>query len=172
MTLNEETSEELELFHYGVKGMRWGVQRPVDSDGMALGRPPGRKQQLKADRKSGRKTDRASANASYKQGRQEMKTLRKADRKEVQGHLKSNYSLKNKTGKINTAATSGGIIAGTILGGPGGAILMAERSAGISIARSAGYSRGSSVAIGLLGGAVGGVVASEIAVRNRANKPK
>lgn len=26
-----KTSEDYELFHYGVKGMRWGVRRPVDS---------------------------------------------------------------------------------------------------------------------------------------------
>lgn len=139
--MTTEETKNLELFHYGVKGMKWGVRRPQGPDGQVI-----------------------------KKDRQEAKKLRKADRKEVRGHLKSNYSLKNKTGKINTAATSGGIIAASILGGPGGAILVADRSAGISIARSAGYSRGSSVAIGVLTGAAGGVVASEIAVRHRTNR--
>lgn len=29
-----ENSEDLELFHYGVKGMQWGVKRRVGSDGL------------------------------------------------------------------------------------------------------------------------------------------
>lgn len=32
-----ETSEDYELFHHGVKGMRWGVKRPVGTDGLVKG---------------------------------------------------------------------------------------------------------------------------------------
>lgn len=35
-------SNDLELFHYGVKGMKWGVRRKVGSDGLAVGKPPGK----------------------------------------------------------------------------------------------------------------------------------
>ena len=35
-------SNDLELFHFGVKGMKWGVRRKVGSDGLAVGSPPGR----------------------------------------------------------------------------------------------------------------------------------
>ena len=35
-------SKDLELFHYGVKGMKWGVRRKVGSDGLVEGKPPGR----------------------------------------------------------------------------------------------------------------------------------
>lgn len=35
-------SNDLELFHFGVKGMKWGVRRKVDSDGLAVGKPPGK----------------------------------------------------------------------------------------------------------------------------------
>lgn len=43
MSQISENSEDLELFHYGVKGMRWGVTRKVGSDGLAEGKPPGPK---------------------------------------------------------------------------------------------------------------------------------
>lgn len=36
----EETPEDLELFHYGVKGMKWGIRRPVNSStGLVEKRP-------------------------------------------------------------------------------------------------------------------------------------
>lgn len=33
-----ESSEELELFHYGIKGMKWGVRRPDGPDGTVSSR--------------------------------------------------------------------------------------------------------------------------------------
>ena len=32
--MSDISSKDLELFHYGVKGMKWGVKRPVGSDGL------------------------------------------------------------------------------------------------------------------------------------------
>ena len=41
--MSDITAEDLELFHYGVKGMKWGVRRKVDSDGLVVGPEPGKK---------------------------------------------------------------------------------------------------------------------------------
>lgn len=41
---HSENSEDLELFHFGVKGMRWGVSRKdTDGDGRVNGPAPGAK---------------------------------------------------------------------------------------------------------------------------------
>lgn len=32
--MSDITAEDLELFHFGVKGMKWGVRRPIGSDGL------------------------------------------------------------------------------------------------------------------------------------------
>lgn len=45
-----EEARELQLFHHGVKGMKWGVRRKTGSDGLAVGSPPGRKS--RAERKA------------------------------------------------------------------------------------------------------------------------
>lgn len=47
-------SKSLELFHYGVSGMRWGVRRKTDSDGLAVGSPSGKKtrKEIRTDRKA------------------------------------------------------------------------------------------------------------------------
>ena len=39
MHMNSDSSDnlELELLHYGIKGMKWGVRRPVGSDGLIKG---------------------------------------------------------------------------------------------------------------------------------------
>ena len=38
-----ETSKDLELFHYGIKGMKWGVRRKEGPDGTVSSRLKGRK---------------------------------------------------------------------------------------------------------------------------------
>lgn len=219
-----EEAKDLELFHYGVKGMRWGVTRPIGSDGLAEGKPPGRKKRLKSERddkinavnkkfgevedaglkdfEEKRKANRSSgqgriearknafrdsgsmkekelqdlddeivyANRDYKKGMNQIKEARSADRAEVRSNVKKNFDVKNTTGKVNSLATSGGIAAGILVGGPAGAVMVANASAGVTIARSAGYSRGKSAIIGIVGGAPGALLASEIAVRQRADR--
>lgn len=41
MTLVDDLLREGEFAHYGKKGMRWGVRRPVDSSGRVVGSPSG-----------------------------------------------------------------------------------------------------------------------------------
>ena len=57
------TSEDLELFHYGVKGMRWGVRRKTDSEGLAVGSPSGKKS--RSERRSERKAEDAQNAKGY-----------------------------------------------------------------------------------------------------------
>lgn len=59
MSNNAENSSDFELFHYGVKGMRWGVRRPVDSEGMAKGSPPGKAS--RSERKAEKKVAKADS---------------------------------------------------------------------------------------------------------------
>lgn len=44
-------SNDLELFHYGTKGMRWGVRRKIGPDGEVVGPPPGSRKAAKAEKK-------------------------------------------------------------------------------------------------------------------------
>lgn len=65
----------------------------------------------------------------------------------------------------NKVRNYGSIVGASILGTPlvGGAV------AGAQIARASGYSKGKSVAIGVLGNVPGGIIAAEVQVRKRAN---
>lgn len=66
----EETHEDLELFHYGVKGMRWGVRRPIDT-------ATGLIKKSSANRQA-RKKEREDFKAEKKQQRQDnAKALRR-----------------------------------------------------------------------------------------------
>jgi hypothetical protein len=80
-------------------------------------------------------------------GKSAAKTERKAVRKEI---------LKDAI--ASTKAHKGRAAASLILVGP-------SATAGMQLARSAGHSKGASVAIGLLGGAPGGVLAVHLAAR-------
>lgn len=70
-------SNDLELFHFGVKGMKWGVRRKVDSDGLAIGKPPG-KSGDSAGSSGG--SDRAAARQEKKANRARLKELDKASK--------------------------------------------------------------------------------------------
>lgn len=116
-----DNPEDYSLYHYGVKGMRWG----------------------KTTKKTGAE--------------------RSADRKKIYNEVK-NKSTGKESMKRDTAvgiATGGAAI---VLGAPM-ALAMVNATVGYKIAKSAGYSRGKSAAIGLIGGTPGGVIAAEIAVR-------
>lgn len=67
-----QASKNLELFHYGVKGMRWGVRRKVDDDGLAVGSPPGKK--------SGSDAKGGSSDSSEQAPKRSRKELRKINK--------------------------------------------------------------------------------------------
>lgn len=87
------------------------------------------------------------------------KSARKTERAKATQDT-TDYMNKNK------ARNLGAIVGASVLGTPlvGGAV------AGAQIARASGYSRGKSVAIGVLGNVPGGIIAAEVQVRKRANE--
>lgn len=52
-----QKSSDLELFHYGVKGMEWGKRRPVGPDGLAKGTPSGNS--TRGEKKAAKKIEKA-----------------------------------------------------------------------------------------------------------------
>lgn len=82
----------------------------------------------------------------------------KVARKEIYGDTK-NRLLGNKKKKGAMVALA------LIAGGPG-----ASAAVGISLARSAGYSKGKSAAIGLIGGAPAGILVAELSARKAARE--
>ena len=75
----------------------------------------------------------------------------KSARKEIYGDAKQGLIGKGRKGKTAAAA---------LLGTPG-----ISAKVGYELSKAAGYSKGQSLAIGLLGGAPGGVIAAEISAR-------
>lgn len=132
------------LAHYGVKGMRWGHRKP------GTGEPSDRKA-AKAEKKAEKQTAKA-----------EGKIARKAGRREIAKNLGSEFSLKTGKGQFNTGVTA----AAAIFSKPAAAAAYV----GIKTARSAGYSKGKSVAIGLIGGPPGALLAAELSVRKNARR--
>jgi len=88
-----------------------------------------------------------------------MKAKRKEIRKEAYGNAKADF-------KAHKGRTIGGSVAATLLLGPAGTSTVV----GAQLARSAGYGKGKSLAIGLLGGAPGGILATELKVRKIARE--
>lgn len=50
-----ETSEDFELFHYGIKGMKWGVRRPEGPDGTVRSAVKAKKREERDEKRSARK---------------------------------------------------------------------------------------------------------------------
>lgn len=50
--MTAETSNDLELFHYGIKGMKWGVRRKDGPDGTVSSNPRAAKRQAKKEAKA------------------------------------------------------------------------------------------------------------------------
>lgn len=90
----------------------------------------------------------------------------KAARKEGRAQIRANFKdMHKKTGsdgnrKVSVGKTAGSLVLGNATWGA---------STGYQIARSTGYKKGSSVAIGMLGGPFGALALSEVAVRRAAN---
>lgn len=80
-------------------------------------------------------------------GKSEIKTERKAIRKEM--YKSAGASVKANKGKT--------VVGALLLGG--------SATAGVTLARAAGHSKGKSLAIGLLGGAPGGMLAIHLAAK-------
>lgn len=72
-----QTSENLELFHYGVKGMRWGVRRPIGPDGEVTGPAPGGKGGSRSGTNS---SGGDSASTTPKRSRKELRRINKEGR--------------------------------------------------------------------------------------------
>ena len=92
-----------------------------------------------------------------------VKTARKAGRQKNVANLKSRYTQTKANGKTGIRK---GKAAGTVLD------IMATGGmyTGSQIARSAGYSKGQSAALGMLTGPIGATLASEIRVRRSASR--
>lgn len=95
-------SHEDELFHYGVKGMKWGVSR----DDAVLARIGGRRMTGQT------KTERKETDQRYKEYKKSTtRKERKADRAEVameRGKMILDEALKNPTRLVALGSPSGG----------------------------------------------------------------
>jgi len=145
------------LSHIGVKGMKWGHRKAEGSTsaspthpvrtailGGAIGTAVAKKRSetSPADRKVYRSSVRAA-------------------RKVVLGEARS-YAMNHK------ALNAGSVVVGMILGGPIGATSVAGGAASANIMRSQGYGKGKSLALGYLGGPIGGIVVTELSARKLA----
>lgn len=86
---------------------------------------------------------------------------RKTGRRENVANLKSRYTEKKSNGKTGIRK---GKAAGTVLD----VMTTGGMYTGTQIARSAGYTKGQSIALGMLTGPVGATLASELRVRKNA----
>lgn len=91
------------------------------------------------------------------------KATRKAGRREIASNLNKEFDLKTSAGKKRTGLTA----ASAILAGPATNIYM-----GAKIAQAAGYTKGQSAVVGLVGGAAGGLAVAELSVRADTRKRK
>lgn len=94
-----EKSEDLELFHYGVKGMKWGVSRPEGPDGR-IKKSGGIRQKLKdrdesikSARKGGVKEAAAKEQEAYSAAKK-AKAARKGDRKNPEKKAEAKAKVK------------------------------------------------------------------------------
>lgn len=95
--------------------------------------------------------------------KEELKEARKAGRRELRENIKGQY--RKDSGKLKKGRTAYTTLEGVSAVMTGGASLVASPFTAAQVTRAAGYSKGKSIAIGILGGLPGAVLASEIRVR-------
>lgn len=100
-----------ELFHWGVKGMKWGVRRYQNKDGSLTPRGRKRQKELSADEK-----ERAARKADLKNRR----TMSDADLKKKIERLKMEKEFKNLT---NEDINSGKIFVNEVMSSAGKKVL-------------------------------------------------
>ena len=89
------------------------------------------------------------------------KAGRKAERSAIVKNLSTQFNTKSTSGRVRTGAT----VAGALLATPVANIYM-----GAKVTRASGYSKGASVAVGLIGGTPGALAVAELTARGRAKK--
>lgn len=92
----------------------------------------------------------------------DVKAARKEARSQIRQNFKEIHSSKTSSGgqKVSAGKVAGSfILANATFGG----------STGYQVARATGYKKGQALAIGFVGGPIGGVVISELQVRRAAN---
>lgn len=89
------------------------------------------------------------------------KAARKAERSKIVKNLNTQFNTTSTSGRVRTGAT----VAGALLATPVANIYM-----GAKVTRASGYSKGASVAVGLIGGAPGALVLAEVSARSAAKK--
>lgn len=91
MTVDIPTSsEDLELFHYGIKGMKWGVRRPEGSDGNVSSRFGGKKKDDTPESADAQKVKSLKSKPLSSMSNQELRELNK------RLDLEQNYSRLTK----------------------------------------------------------------------------
>lgn len=89
------------------------------------------------------------------------KAARKTERSAIVKNLGTQFNTKSTSGRVRTGAT----VAGALLATPVANIYM-----GAKVTRASGYSKGASVAVGLIGGTPGALVLAEVSARSAARK--
>ena len=169
--------EELDDFlaHYGVKGMKWGVRRAKKKQGtidslrrVSKGKGNFEDEATAITKVSGIDLIRgrgvkgaAGIKADRMQRRLDTGQARNAERKKIVAELGKTYNLKTSSGKKYVGAAA----ATTLLASP-----VANVVAGAQLTRASGYSKGTSVAVGLVSGTAGGLAVAELTARSRAKK--
>ena len=140
-------TESVEQMHHTERMIQKGMMAMVDSDDFL------EHYGVKGMRWGKRKAPDAAKVAA--------KAGRKAERSAIVKNLGTQFNTTSTSGRVRTGAT----VAGALLATPVANIYM-----GAKVTRASGYSKGASVAVGLIGGTPGALVLAEVSARSRAKK--